>query len=205
MKAKSILHDTKGQVLVEFAITIPIFLVALFCFIQLVLLIHTKFMLQYAAFCAARAGIVCKANTQSMREAAAIALSPLYAKGGGPGLAKVGTGMATAMADFGRGFLSLNVLPPGQVGRLNAVRSVDELNPNEKQLKVELTYLYPLEIPIANKLFFKFFNLGINLGNYTTLSSGYFNENVFVFGNPRVALKAEYSLRITTLERNRPL
>lgn len=69
----------RGSVpLIEAAISVPVLLILIFTFIQLVLYVNAKITVKYAAFCAARAGIVYSADPVMMEKAACIALAPLF-------------------------------------------------------------------------------------------------------------------------------
>ena len=67
-----------GQALVEAAIVIPLMTFLILGVIQLVMIQHAKIMTEYAAFTAARAGIVWNADPGIMQSAAIIALLPTY-------------------------------------------------------------------------------------------------------------------------------
>ncbi len=69
-----------GQALVETVIVIPVLFFLVLGALQLVLVAHARVMTEYAAFCAARAGIVHDADWNVMRNAALIASLPLYAR-----------------------------------------------------------------------------------------------------------------------------
>ena len=67
-----------GQALVEAAIVMPLMTFLVLGVIQLVMVQHAKIMTEYAAFTAARAGIVWNADPGIMQSAAVIALMPTY-------------------------------------------------------------------------------------------------------------------------------
>jgi Flp pilus assembly protein TadG len=193
--------------MVEFAIAVPIYILALSCFFQLTLLIHARFMMNYAAFCAARAGVVCNAHPRSMQEAAAIALSPLFHRTRSNSM--VSYGMRRIMNEFGRGRLRLSILNPLIRLRLNTARTLADLSQSEKLLRVRLEYDFPLKVPVAGRLFYEFMNP--YLRRYHTRSTHYTPLTGRFFGvtprgtDYRLPLSAEYRLRITTRERNTPL
>lgn len=66
----------RGQTLAETAITIMTFLIVVLGIIQLSLIVNAKFMTNYAAYCAARAGILYNGDQGKMEHAAAVALAP---------------------------------------------------------------------------------------------------------------------------------
>jgi hypothetical protein len=67
-----------GQALVEAAIVMPLMTFLVLGVIQLVMVQHAKIMTEYAAFTAARAGIVWNADPGIMQSAAIISLMPTY-------------------------------------------------------------------------------------------------------------------------------
>jgi len=59
---------------------LPVLIALLLGVVQLTLLAHAKLMTEYAAFCAARAGIVWSGNNERMRNAALLALLPTHGR-----------------------------------------------------------------------------------------------------------------------------
>lgn len=74
------LRRQRGQILVEAAIVLPIAIFAILGAVQVMLIQHGRVMTEYAAYCAARAGIVNNANWNVMRNAALVASLPLYGR-----------------------------------------------------------------------------------------------------------------------------
>lgn len=70
--------DDGGQAMVESAMVIPLMTFLILAIIQLVMVQHAKVMTEYAAFNAARAGIVWNADKIIMENAAIISLLPTY-------------------------------------------------------------------------------------------------------------------------------
>src|SRR5688500_13186894 len=68
----------RGQALVESAIVLPIVIFLILGALQLVMIQHARIMTEYAAYNAARAGIVHNANWNLMRNAAMVSVLPLY-------------------------------------------------------------------------------------------------------------------------------
>lgn len=75
----------KGQALVESAIVIPLMVFLILGIVQLVMIQHARFMTEYAAFYAARSGIVWNGDPYIMENAAIIALLPTYDRVRDPG------------------------------------------------------------------------------------------------------------------------
>lgn len=71
-------RDESGQAVVESAIVIPLMTFLILGMIQLAMLQHARIMTEYAAFNAARAGIVWNADNIIMENAAIISLLPTY-------------------------------------------------------------------------------------------------------------------------------
>ena len=71
-------RDARGQALVESAIIMPLMTFLILGIIQLVMMQHARVMTEYAAFNAARAGIVWNADKIIMENAAIISLLPTY-------------------------------------------------------------------------------------------------------------------------------
>src|SRR5918998_1727054 len=65
-----------GQVAVEAALIMPLMVFMALGLIQLTMIQHAKLMTEYAAYQAARAGIVWNGNNERMHDAAIIALLP---------------------------------------------------------------------------------------------------------------------------------
>lgn len=68
----------RGQALLETVIVMPVLVFLILGAVQLVLIAHARVMTEYAAFCAARAGIVHNGDWNVMRNAALIAALPIY-------------------------------------------------------------------------------------------------------------------------------
>ena len=68
----------RGQILVETAIIMPIMIFFILGALQLVVLQHAKVVTHYAAYCAARAGVVHNADANIMRNAAMVAALPIF-------------------------------------------------------------------------------------------------------------------------------
>lgn len=69
-----------AQAMVELALIAPLNIFMLLGILQLGLAQHAQLLTEYAAFCAARAGIVHHGNPNAMKEAAFLALQPTFAR-----------------------------------------------------------------------------------------------------------------------------
>jgi len=75
---RAVVQGESGQAMVESALVIPLMTFLILGIIQLVMIQHAKIMTEYAAFNAARAGIVWNADKIIMENAAIISLLPTY-------------------------------------------------------------------------------------------------------------------------------
>jgi hypothetical protein len=205
----------RGQVLVETAIVLSILVFVILGALQVVLIGHGRIMTEYAAYNAARAGIVHNANWNVMRNAAMISTLPLYRrtdtamqllrtwaeiKAAAEITEAIDTGTGT-LERLGGDLLGINISGAAQDVSLIEVRvtspdrdafrdaqswmrsqeseatSVDadgklkypagyneidfddvmllKDHPEVGRLAVEVRVLYPLKIPLANKLIFE--------------------------------------------------
>ena len=76
--ARRVCRDQGGQAMVESAIVVPMMTFLILGIIQLVMMQHARIMTEYAAFNAARAGVVWNADKIIMENAAIISLLPTY-------------------------------------------------------------------------------------------------------------------------------
>ena len=70
----------RGQILLEAVIVLPIAIFAVLGALQVMMIQHGRVMTEYAAYAAARAGIVNNANWNVMRNAALLASLPIYGR-----------------------------------------------------------------------------------------------------------------------------
>ncbi|HYO56746.1 TadE family protein [Archangium sp.] len=81
-----------GQAAVESALVLPLMVFLGLGLLQLTMMQHAKLMTEYAAYCAARSGIVWNGNNERMRDAALIALLPTLGRTDGlPNLSRTWT------------------------------------------------------------------------------------------------------------------
>lgn len=71
-----IFHRESGQAVVEAAIVLPLFIAAILGILQLALLQQARLLTEYAAFQAARAGVVWQGDPRKMKDAAIFSLAP---------------------------------------------------------------------------------------------------------------------------------
>lgn len=149
-----------GAAIAETAITIPTFLIVILGIIQLTLVINAKLLVNYAAYCAARAGIVHNGDPNKMSQAAAAALTPLFAGAKNP--FSLGRGYFRALTSP---TLNVQILSPSlqrfeagyqkrffpTLKRYGEVEN-DKAWLDENLLVVKVTLDYPLQIPLINQI-----------------------------------------------------
>lgn len=155
----------RGQILVETAIVIPIVIFIVLGALQLVLIQHARIMTSYAAYAAARAGVVHDANWNVMRNAALVTSLPLYARTDGAlklltawgkvkAAAEIGEAVDTGVATLERlaGDL-LGVSVGGLVQDVSLVEvevvSPPDLFQRAREARAQLEAQNPSEVPVA--------------------------------------------------------
>jgi hypothetical protein len=167
-----------GQVAVESALIMPLMIFMTLGIIQLTMIQHAKLMTEYAAYQAARAGIVWNGNNERMHDAAIMALLPTM--GRTDSLAKVAETWALHQAYDtalrGLAWSATRVRPPRSFNGSNlfGMIRVDTINPayftpidsiwklragaNWQELDFDGADSYP-EVPALENNIRKFFNL----------------------------------------------
>jgi hypothetical protein len=163
-----------GQALVEAALVLPAMIVLLLCALQLVQLQEARIMAEYAAFSAARTGIVRDMDNGSgkdgadgpMHDAAVLAVLPSFGRTDSLGalaktLAKFKAQNAL-LAPLGLSQVRVAVLNPhrGDFARLGGHLNgkeldFDDVRPQATQatlLSLQVRYLYELRVPFANRM-----------------------------------------------------
>lgn len=183
-----------GQAIVEAAIVMPAMVFLILTILQLTMVQHARIMTEYAAFCAARAGIVYNASGKAMHDAAELALLPTIARTdtfgalapavltlGKENLRRGVTGvplirgktLSPLPGDFNNADLTRHLKASGAAGKgeidFDDVRSI-AARPN--QLQIELKYNYRMRIPFANRILHAIYMAG-TLGSDLTGLKGW--------------------------------
>jgi hypothetical protein len=172
---KRFIKDEKAAAAAETALTILIFLMLVLGIIQMALMFNAKLMLNYAAYNAARAGIVHNGDLSEMRKAVAVSLAPLFTNKGGTSSLVIGYVKALAATSIGLGGLRLinvEIVSPGAnrfrsdySGHFFPIYDTKFTNANdlrENLLVVRVTWWYKLEIPFVSQFFSFFSPFGIS-------------------------------------------
>ena len=125
--------STRGQGVIEALVALPVFLVLICLTFQIFFIAIAKVQLQYAAFYAARAGSVHGGDIQVMEKTASRILAV------SPGLSSFQPG-------------ALKVKTTGTARQKKSVPPTSEEPAPSGPLTVELTWEYPLILPLANRL-----------------------------------------------------
>lgn len=152
--------------MVEAALVLPSFVFLLLGVVQLTQLQQARLFTDYAAFAAARAGIVMNGDPGKMREAAAIAVLPAF--GPADSVAALGKtrlrfeAQDAALRPFGLEQLRIEVHDPVAAdfgkygGHLHGEElDFDDVRPGATEatvLSLRLRYLYELKVPFANRI-----------------------------------------------------
>jgi TadE-like protein len=153
-------QSESGQAAVEAAIVLPAFLVLLLCTIQLTQLQQARLLLEYAAFEAARVGIVRDGESGAMREAAVLAILPSWGRTDSWQALLRTLGAFDALKPPGLETMSVRVLGPRKAdfatyGAHLGGREIDFDDARAADatlLSIEVRYFYELRVPFANKL-----------------------------------------------------
>lgn len=149
LKMKQLFKEQEGVAAVETILIIMVFLMLVFGLIQLSLVFNAKLMANYAAFCACRAGIVHNADADKMKQAAQIALAPIYQK------SNLNLQNLTSM-DLSAIPVNLEVIHrpwaqhffPEHQNRFTRTQELDAT-----LLVIRVSHIYPLEIPLVGRIF----------------------------------------------------
>jgi hypothetical protein len=161
-------HDKeRGQAAVETALTLPMMLFALLGILQLTLAYHARILTEYAAFKAARAGSVYRADCRRMQQAALMALIP-----------SMPTVKAAPSEQFVRAATAVTTWRFNQSSKLTPLVFVDyrienmrwpfdvQLDPSSEapmRLRIRLAYFFEYRIPMVNWIMTRYW-LAVNTG-----------------------------------------
>jgi hypothetical protein len=155
-----------GQAVVEAALVLPAMIFLLLLTLQLTQLQRARILADYAAFAAARTGIVFNGNPDKMKDAATLAILP--SSGRTDDLEQIGLTLAhfkatdAALGAFGFEQLRLYVRNPVKAdfrtfgGHLDGQEiDFDDVRPAAAEatlLSLQVRYLYELRVPFANRM-----------------------------------------------------
>lgn len=172
--------DERGQVIVEQAIILPMMIFIVLGIVQLAMVQHARICTEYAAFNAARSGIVYNGDVKKMERAAFLSIIPTLGRSDNWSslfntffkkalLAQFGADLADLLGfDIlaGMKMVQVTILPhpnPGIGDRLRVVNQQQHLNRKQidfddlrtrpalaNQLTIRVRYYYQMRVPFAN-------------------------------------------------------
>lgn len=174
LKLRCHVEREQGQVLVETAIVLPLMIFAVLGVVQITMMQQARLMLEYAAFKAARTGIVWNGDPDRMWDAAEQTLLPTYRRSDSQ------ASLISAKAQFRAlsrainsvvdvPMLEVQILEPQNLNALE-VDFDDPARRGQTLLKVQVRYLYKMRIPFANWIIHTLWmtsQLGIQLSGWT--------------------------------------
>lgn len=131
----------RGATMVELLIGLPMFVLLIFIIAELAQLHEAKSILDAASLAAARAGAINHGDPGRMRDAAAVALSPLHSSDTGSGGVAAGIGKSLAQGRAPAQAGSVSVVPGadgamnGAPGAAHSAIRVDVLSPTQQMMK----------------------------------------------------------------------
>ncbi len=152
-----------GQAMVEFVFSAITFLFVILGVIQLALVLNCYSLVRYAAYNAARAGIVNGADLTKMQEAARVSLLPVFPRHGRADqlrsitenyLAAKATDQALNMTYFNEPITKVRVMDNLGLATNQIVTFDDPKDADRSYITVEVKHLYELVIPLVNRILF---------------------------------------------------
>jgi hypothetical protein len=159
--------------MVETAISVPWFVLMVLGIVQLGMMQHARIMTEYAAYNAARAGVVWNGDSSKMKSAAMVSLVPTVAESDSLEtfieaylMLYLENGIGQAV--LGSPLIKIDTLGPTQAAFTSqSAPGPDEIdfddpaNADNTLLTVRVRYLYQMRIPFANSFFFEAWLAGL--------------------------------------------
>ena len=210
---KGVDKGESGQAMVEFVFSAITFLFVILGVIQLALVLNCYSLVRYAAYNAARTGIVNGADLTKMQEAARVSLLPVFPRHGRADqlrgitenyLAAKATDQALNMTYFNEPITKVRVIDNFGLATNQIVTFDDPKDANRSYITVEVKHLYELVIPLVNRILFHVYTKyrsgegyqGQSLDNLSKVTdqrrrTGDFNDIEY-----RVPIVAYYTMRL---------
>ena len=159
----SLSNDQGGQAMVEFVLSVITFLFCVLGVIQLALCLNAYTLVRYAAYNAARAGIVHEANLGRMREAARQSLLAVYPRHGRAdhqrGITENYLGALatdqTPLPLYGfRAITDVRILNVSDLESESVITFDDPASAPRGLLTAEVTHHYELVVPLVNRIIY---------------------------------------------------
>ena len=156
-------NSQHGQAMVEFVLCAITFLFVILGTLQLAMVLNAYSLVRYAAYNAARAGIVSSANQNKMLDAARISLLPVFPRHGRAvtplGVAEnytaaTMTDSVDALTFFGEPITEVTVLNKDNVPCGKVITFDDPADTPDSLLTVQVVHRYQLVMPLVNRMLF---------------------------------------------------
>lgn len=149
MAVGRVVRNQSGQAITEFLVIFFVLLLTVMLILQIALIIHARSFVRYAAYSAARTGIVHQGDKNKMEEAAVRALIPVLWKG--LPTDDLAIEMAYIFASLEGTNTDVNILAPrAEDFSGDTISFVDSGNRDKTLLTVEVTHRYLLIVPLAD-------------------------------------------------------
>lgn len=169
-----------GQAMVEFVLCAITFLFVILGVMQMALIINAYSLVRYAAYSAVRSGIVHNGNPTDMKDAARMALLPVFPRHGRAdhvlGLMEnyesaKATDSDPSFNTYNQPITNVEVLHKEDVTCNNIVTFDDPADAERGLLTVKVTHYYEMVVPLANRLLFYVYS-------FVRSGAGYQGESV---------------------------
>ncbi|MBL7661916.1 pilus assembly protein [bacterium] len=201
-----------GQAMVEFVLISITFLFVLLGLIQLAMILNTQSLVRYAAFNAARSGIVHGGDLDKMREAARISLLAVFPKHGRADhrrglmdnyLAARETDNDPSLTYANKAITEVKILNKQGLTTGQVVTFDDPIEQKKAILTIQVTHWYQLVIPLVNRMIFHLYNLfqsnsyqADNLDYYSAQTNKLRRSGSYQDIEYRIPLVSHYTMRL---------
>lgn len=207
-------RNERGQAIVEFALIAITFLFTILGVIQLAMCLNAYSLVRYAAYNAARAGVVHGADPDKMHEAARVSLLPIFPRHGRADhirgltenyLAAVATdNIPFLFTYFGEKITDVSVVNKDDFSCGDVVTFDDPADAENSLLTVQVVHRYELVIPLVNRILFYIYEnwrFGTSVGNRSLDNAAKVTHQKRTTGTYqnieyRIPLVAHYTMRM---------
>ena len=203
----------EGQAMVEFLFVAITFLFVILGVIQLALALNAYSLVRYAAYNAARAGIVHGGDSEQMHEAARISLLAMFPVHGRADhrrgmvdnyLASLDTDSDAALSYYGEPITEVKILDTHGLGSGAVVTFDDPFEGPNATITVQVRHLYELVIPLVNRIVFYAYTSWREIGSQgdeslmalSRITNERRREGDFKDIEYRIPLVAHYTMRL---------
>lgn len=155
--------NQSGQAMAEFVLSAVTFLFSILVIIQLALVLNAYTLVRYAAYNAARAGVVHGADPEMMQDAARISLLGIFPRHGRADhvrgfsenyLGAKQTDADPALTPFGEPITDVQILGKDNISCGQTITFDDPAQARDAVITVQVVHRYELVIPLANRIMY---------------------------------------------------